>query len=327
VPGFALAAPYPNPTTGATTIRFTLPARHATRVEVYDVTGRHVRTLADGVLAADTHRYVWDGLTENGTRVSNGIYFARVVAGPFEARKKVEVRIGRRASVRRPFPVSLRAMIVPVRRTRAPASVTHRYAARRPLRMSREPSPEVFTRLLRELADDPSDGERLGAVYEAVYAELHALAESQMRPERVNHTLTPTALVHEAYLKMTAASKLDFESRAHFLGSAARAMRQILVNHAEARRREKRGGGRERLTFTDVEDSRASWEFEVIAVDEALRRYAAVDERASRITELKVFAGMTSEEIARILGVSRRTVTNDWRVARAWLTRELRLAR
>lgn len=183
-----------------------------------------------------------------------------------------------------------------------------------------------LTRLLRDLADEPSDADRLAAVYDAVYAELHALASSQMRAERPGHTLTPTALVHEAYLKMSRASKLDFECRAHFFGCAARAMRQILVNHAEARRSRKRGAGRDRCTFVDVEDSRGQWDFEVIAMDQALRRYARVDERASRITELKVFAGMTTEEIATVLGVSRRTVTNDWRMARAWLTRELRLS-
>jgi RNA polymerase sigma factor (TIGR02999 family) len=192
--------------------------------------------------------------------------------------------------------------------------------------MARSGSRNRLTHLLHELAADPADADRLAAVYDAVYQELHALATSQMKLERAGHTLTPTALVHEAYLKMSAASKLDFKCRAHFFGCAARAMRQILVNHAEARNAKKRGAGRDRATFVDVEDSRGQWDFEVIAMDRALRRYAEVDERASRITELKVFAGMTSEEIAQALGVSRRTVTNDWRVARAWLTRELRLS-
>lgn len=189
--------------------------------------------------------------------------------------------------------------------------------------MTDTPTGDQFTHLLRALSEHPSDADRLAAVYDVVYAELHALAAAQMRRERPEHTLTPTALIHEAYLKMTGASKLEFESRAHFFGCAARAMRQILVNHAEARKRKKRGGGWDRISFTDLEDARASWEFEVIALHEALERYAIVDHRASRISELKVFAGMTSEEIAEVLGVSRRTVTNDWRIARAWLTREM----
>jgi RNA polymerase sigma factor (TIGR02999 family) len=184
-----------------------------------------------------------------------------------------------------------------------------------------DPSP--ITRILQHLARNPDDDAQREVLYAAVYDELRVLAATLMRRERPGHTLSPTALVNEAYLKMAGPRSSAFENRAHFFGSAARAMRQILVNHAESRNREKRGGSWERVAFTDLGDERSEWEFEIIALNAALSKYAELDERAARVAEMRIFAGLTADEIAQILGVSRRTVTSDWSVARRWLSREV----
>jgi len=160
-----------------------------------------------------------------------------------------------------------------------------------------------------------------------VYDQLRALAASYMRRERPDHTLQPTALVHEAFLKLVgvggAAAARD---RTHFLALAARAMRQILVDHVRARRCEKRGGGLDRVTLEDtlgVTGSDGS-RLDLLDLDRALDRLAELDERQSRMVELRFFAGLDGAEVAAALGLSERTVRADWRMARAWLKRELR---
>jgi RNA polymerase sigma factor (TIGR02999 family) len=167
---------------------------------------------------------------------------------------------------------------------------------------------------------DPAAGDRL---LKALYPELRRLAASLMRRERADHTLQATALVHEAYMKLVDPSRASWESRAHFLGVAARAMRQILVDHARARAAVKRGGGWQRITLDTGLGSDPDREVAVLALHDALGRLAAVDPRAARGVELRVFGGLTVEETAHVLCVSKRTVDSDWAMARLWLAREL----
>jgi RNA polymerase sigma factor (TIGR02999 family) len=167
---------------------------------------------------------------------------------------------------------------------------------------------------------DPAASER---VLKALYPELRRLAGALMRRERSDHTLQATALVHEAYLKLVDQSRTGWESRAHFLGIAARAMRQILVDHARARAAAKRGGGWHRMTLDTGLGPAEDSAFEIMALHDALETLATVDPRAARGVELRVFGGMTVAEIAHVLGVSKRTVDADWAMARLWLAREL----
>jgi RNA polymerase sigma factor (TIGR02999 family) len=166
-----------------------------------------------------------------------------------------------------------------------------------------------------------ADLERLLAI---LYDELHGIAGALMRRERPDHTLQPTALVHEAYLKLVGSSPPRLNDRAHFLSVAARAMRQVLVDHARAHRAARRGGGWRRVTLDEALTPSAPNELEVLDLDLALGRLAALDERAARVAEMRVFAGMTVAEAAEALGVSPRTVDGDWAMARAWLSREMR---
>lgn len=156
-----------------------------------------------------------------------------------------------------------------------------------------------------------------------VYDELRHLAQRIMRYERSSHTLDPTALVHETYLKLRAHRNLAFEDQNHFVAIAARAMRQVLVGHAEARAAAKRGGGWGRLDLDHVvmlfEDRVA----DVVALDEALRRLGGIDPDAVRLVELRFFGGLDMSECATVLTTSKRTVEREWALARAWLRREL----
>ena len=178
------------------------------------------------------------------------------------------------------------------------------------------------TQILRLLdLSDPRQAEDLLAI---VYEELRLLARRQLRSERVGHTLQPTALVHEAYLRLVEARDLTWESRAHFFGTAARAMRQILVDHARRRNAAKRGGGAERVTLrSDVGDPEDELAADVIDLHEALERLASNDPDLARLVELRFFAGLTLDETAETLGVSRRKAAKDWSVARLWLQREM----
>ncbi len=160
-------------------------------------------------------------------------------------------------------------------------------------------------------------------LFELVYDELHAIAARLMRGERAGHTLRPTALVHEAYLRLVDVSQTNWQDRAHFLRTAARAMRQILVDHARRRLAEKRGGGLDRVTLDDAIGAQDNPTFEILALDDVLVRLSQLDERMCRVVELRVFAGMNMDEIAHVLFVSRRTAYDDWDVAKRWLSREL----
>jgi RNA polymerase sigma factor (TIGR02999 family) len=156
-----------------------------------------------------------------------------------------------------------------------------------------------------------------------VYADLRRRAAAVLRPERREHTLTPTALVHEAYLRLVDQDLPRFESRKHFYSVAARVMRQVLVDHARARKAAKRNAGREALPLDEelsVTDERAG---DLVALDDALRAFAAVDPDKARLVELRYFTGLTIEETADMLGSSPATVKREWALARAWLHREI----
>jgi len=158
---------------------------------------------------------------------------------------------------------------------------------------------------------------------DAVYNELRRLAAYYLKSERPDHTLQPTALVHEAWIRMQAGAAGGWRNRAHFFACAAQIMRHILVDHARRHRAGKRPEGGERQDLTDVYLFSLDKCEELLAVDEALKRLAALDPRQSQIVELRFFAGLSEEEIAGVLNVSVRTVRRDWRMARAWLQSEL----
>jgi RNA polymerase sigma factor (TIGR02999 family) len=162
-----------------------------------------------------------------------------------------------------------------------------------------------------------------GELFQIVYRELRQLAGRYMRNERRDHTLQATALVHEAYLRVTSQEQLSFENRAHFFGVAASVMRRVLIDHARASRAEKRGGGDVKVPLDDALAAAAETPDALIELDEALARLAALDQRQARVIELRFFGGLSVEETAEVLGVASRTVKRDWRVARAWLRREL----
>ena len=170
------------------------------------------------------------------------------------------------------------------------------------------------------------DPDALHRLLPLVYAELHRQAARMMGRERRDHTLQPTALVHEAFLKLFDQRQASWQNRAHFFAVAARAMREILVDHARGRAAAKRGGG---AIHVSVEDATAATQprgVDLIALNEALNRLAAHDEKQSRIVELRFFGGLTIEETAEVLGRSVATVNREWRHAQAWLYRQLAAA-
>ena len=186
------------------------------------------------------------------------------------------------------------------------------------------PPTASVTELLRAWsAGDPA---ALEALLPAVYDELRRLAQRAMRRERTGHTLQPTALVHEAYLRLVEQRRADWHNRAQFLGVAARLMRRILVDHARARHAAKRGAGATQVTLGGCDAPGVAIEEsapDVLALHEALERLAALDAAQARLVELRYFGGLTIEEAAAALGVSPATLKREWVVARAWLRREL----
>ena len=166
--------------------------------------------------------------------------------------------------------------------------------------------------------DHSPDG--AAALMPLVYTELRAMAAAYLRRERPDHTLQPTALVHEAFLRLNANRSID---RAHFMAMAAVAMRNVLVDHARRHTAAKRSADGKRLTLGAPELSTTSSELDVLELDDLLHRLAKLDARRARVVELKVFAAMTNDEIARVIGISRSTVAEDWTVAKAWLAAEL----
>jgi RNA polymerase sigma factor (TIGR02999 family) len=182
-------------------------------------------------------------------------------------------------------------------------------------------APGDVTRLLTELTGGSRDV--LDRLMPAVYDELRLLAHRELRRESPGHTLSTTGLVHEAYLKLVRADRLSWKDRAHFFTVCAQAMRRILVDYAVARKRHKRGGTRPHVAIDDVVVAAQTRPDDVVALDEALTRLQALDERQSRVVECRFFGGMSVEETAEALGLSPATVKRDWAVARAWLHREV----
>jgi len=183
------------------------------------------------------------------------------------------------------------------------------------------PSPGAVTDLLRAWGD--GDDAALERLVPLVEAELRRLARGYMGRERRGHTLQVTALVNEAFLRLTDARRLRWQDRAHFLGISARLMRRVLVDHARARGYQKRGGGAQRVTLDDALVVSPEPAVNVLALDRALEALAAVDNRKSRTIELRFFGGLSVEETAEVLHVSPDTVKRDWRLAKLWLLREL----
>lgn len=183
------------------------------------------------------------------------------------------------------------------------------------------PSAAEVTQWLAQIdARDPAVAQRL---FELLYNELRRLARSHLRREDPGHTLSATALTHEAWFRLAAQTRTNWQSRGHFLAVASTMMRRILVNHAEARRAAKRGADLVPLTLSGLEEIGAAPDRDVIAVHEALLAFEAVDPRAAKVVELRYFGGLEIEEIAEVQGTSPATVKRDWTLARAWLRREL----
>lgn len=184
------------------------------------------------------------------------------------------------------------------------------------------PDSEEATLVLSELRNgDSSAADRL---FPVVYDELRALAAAYLQQERLNHTLQPTALVHEAYLRLFNEARIDWQGKSHFMGIAARCIRQILLNHARDRRAAKRGGDVKR--FTLHEEHLAADRvvvIDLIDLDEALQELTERDERQAKVVELRYFGGLSIEQIAVVLDVSASTVKGDWRFARVWLKERL----
>ncbi len=156
-----------------------------------------------------------------------------------------------------------------------------------------------------------------------VYDELRALAGAAFRGQPAAHTLQPTALVHEAFVRITGRTGIQFKDRAHFFAVCATVMRSILADYARKRAALKRGGDRKRVSLSGIETPSGTDEIDILALDEALGRLAALSDRQARIVEYRFFSGMTVEEVARVMDVSVSTVESDWRMARAWLSAEL----
>ena len=167
------------------------------------------------------------------------------------------------------------------------------------------------------------DSTALDRLLPLVYAELRQIAARQLRKERASHTLQPTALVHEVYLRIVDQRQVDWQNRAHFFGVAAQVVRRILVDHARRHRAAKRGEGIQYVPLDDAREVAAPSELPVLAIDHALDRLAQIDQALARIVELRAFGGLTIEEAAHVLDVSPSTAKREWRTARAWLAREL----
>jgi RNA polymerase sigma factor (TIGR02999 family) len=182
------------------------------------------------------------------------------------------------------------------------------------------PVPGDITVLL--LAWRDGDESARSRLTEVVYDELRRVAQRHMRRERPDHSLTPTALVHEAYLKLIDQRRVEWQNRAQFFAIAARVMRRVLVDHARARATAKRAAGLS-IALDDVDVSTEPLDVDILAIDTALDELAAVDDRQSQLVELRFFAGLTVEETATALGVAPITVKRDWALARAWLFRAL----
>ncbi len=189
--------------------------------------------------------------------------------------------------------------------------------------MTEPARPDVTALLCRWSEGDEKAPEQLMPL---VYQELRDLARRYLQRERGDHTLQPTALVHEAYLRMVDQSRVQWQNRAQFFGIAAQLMRRILVDHARAHVAAKRGGKAERISLEDAEISPEERASELVELDAALTELAAVDDRKSRIVELRFFGGLSIDETAEAIGVNAATVRRDWTVAKTWLHHRIRAA-
>ena len=185
-----------------------------------------------------------------------------------------------------------------------------------------ESSLREVTHLL--LAWRHGEKDALDKLIPVVYEELRRLAHGYMRAERRDHVLQTTALVNEAYVRLLDCSRVNWQNRAHFLAISAQLMRRILVDYARSQRSKKRGGAATRISLEGFEIASPGPDPDLIEIDEALRSLALVDARKCQVVELRFFGGMTAEETAEALGISSDTVLRDWKLARAWLARELK---
>jgi RNA polymerase sigma factor (TIGR02999 family) len=188
-----------------------------------------------------------------------------------------------------------------------------------------EDTPSEVTQLLLELKKGNREAANL--LIPLVYKELRRIASRCLRKERAAHSLQPTALVHEAYLRLAQIEKIDWQGRSHFFAISATLMRRILVDHARARDNKKRGSGWDMIILDDALLPSPQQPIEFVALDEALDRLAELDGRQSKIVELRFFGGLSEEETGCVLGISTRTVKRDWRLAKAWLYQELNCQR
>lgn len=180
-------------------------------------------------------------------------------------------------------------------------------------------------REVTQLLIDWSNGDReaLDQMMPLVYSELRRMAASYLSRERRDHTLQPTALVNESYLRLIDQKRVNWQNRAHFFGIAAQMMRRILINHANERVAAKRGGGAIKVSLSEAESEMEITDASLLALDEALKRLSELDSRKSRLIELKFFGGLTTEEIAEVMQLSHATIEREWTLARAWLHREM----
>ena len=181
--------------------------------------------------------------------------------------------------------------------------------------------PSQITKMVNDLAggNRPAAEQLFGLLYDA----FRGLAARYLKAERAGHTLSPTALVHEVYLKLVDQSRVNWQGRTHFFAVGAQVMRRILVDHARGKGRVKRGGGRIRIQLDEGLALSPQRDEDILAVDEALAKLAKVDPRQAAIVELRFFGGLSVAEVAEVLGLSKRTIEGEWTVARAWLRREL----
>ena len=185
----------------------------------------------------------------------------------------------------------------------------------------RKTRPGEVTQLIQQLRDET--GTAAERLLPLVYQELRSLAQSCFQDQRPDHTLQPTALVHEAFIRLVGNTEIQWEGRSHFLAVAAKAMRNVLADYARARRAEKRGGDWQRVTLSGIGSDSGTRAYDAQDIDEALKELAELNERHARIVELRFFAGLTVVEAAGVLGVSERTIRGEWRLARAWLRHRL----
>ena len=181
---------------------------------------------------------------------------------------------------------------------------------------------DIATTLLQHTRDGDAHAAR--QLMDAVYDDLRGLAAALMARERPDHTLDPTSVVHEAYLRMIDQTRTTWQDRAHFFAIASEMMRRVLVDHARSRGRLKRGGDRQRVTLSGAAIAAAETPIDVLLLDQSLDRLSALSPRQAEVVKMRFFAGLTNEEVATVLGVHRSTVADDWAVARAWLAADMK---